>query len=138
MTCLHTRELACFILQGVPTKLVKLKDTNGLPHQVQRYWKLENCTFFQYFYGFSWIWFDYCIFQLNLIILLKYPQKLHEFSIILCLSVCLSWCLSVCVQKRQNGWTNRARILRGTSHDPRKVYGCSDFQFFWFLWNFKI
>ena len=30
-------------------------------------------------------------------------------------------CLSVCLYplKRQNGWTDRAQILRRTSHDPR-------------------
>ena len=38
---------------------------------------------------------------------------------ILCFSVCLFVCPFVC-NKRQNGWTDRAKILYGTSHDPRK------------------
>jgi len=37
-----------------------------------------------------------------------------------CLSVCLIVCLFVVSNKRQNGWTDQAHILRGTSHDPRE------------------
>jgi len=45
--------------------------------------------------------------------------------------------------KRQNGWTDRAQILCGTSCDPRKVYGWSNFHKLasnkiQFLKNFKI
>ena len=29
--------------------------------------------------------------------------------------------------KRQNGWTDWAQILCGTSHDPGKVSGCTEF-----------
>ena len=36
-----------------------------------------------------------------------------------CLSVCLSVCLFVS-NKRQNGWTDQAQILCGTSRGPRK------------------
>ena len=36
-----------------------------------------------------------------------------------CLSVCLFVCLFVS-NKRQNGWTDRAKIFCGTSRDPRK------------------
>ena len=42
---------------------------------------------------------------------------------ILCLSGCLSvlvfdfWCVS---NKHRNGWTDRAQLLCGTSHDPRE------------------
>ena len=37
------------------------------------------------------------------------------------LSVCLSVCLFVS-NKRQNGWTDRAQIFCGTSHDPREGF----------------
>ena len=45
--------------------------------------------------------------------------------------------------KRQNVWTDRAKILCGTSHDPREGYGYSRLQKFvsksyWFLLNFKV
>ena len=33
---------------------------------------------------------------------------------------CLGVCLFVCIQKRQNGWTDRAQIFCGTSRDSRE------------------
>ena len=44
-----------------------------------------------------------------------FVSSIYKFG----LSVCLSVCLFVS-NKRQNGWTDRAHIFCGTSHDPRE------------------
>ena len=46
------------------------------------------------------------------------------------MGVCMDVCLSVCPfvsNKRQNGWTDRAQILCGTSHDPREGFWIIEF-----------
>ena len=46
------------------------------------------------------------------------------------MGVCMGVCLSVCPfvsNKRQNGWTDRAQILCGTSHDPREGFWIIEF-----------
>ena len=45
--------------------------------------------------------------------------SIYKFGLSVCLSVCLFVCLFVS-NKRQNGWTDRAQILCGTSRDPRE------------------
>ena len=45
--------------------------------------------------------------------------SIYKFGLSVCLFVCLSVCLFVS-NKRQNGWTDRAQIFCGTSHDPRE------------------
>jgi len=47
--------------------------------------------------------------------ILKIHQSIYKFG----LSVCLSGCLFVS-NKRQNGWTDQAQILCGTSRVPRE------------------
>ena len=52
-------------------------------------------------------------------------RAVNLFVNLACLSVCL--CVS---NKRQNGWTDQAHILCGTSYvAPGKVYGKSDFKY---------
>ena len=53
------------------------------------------------------------------IVLLKSIVKCKSFMYKYTLA-CLSVCLSVCINKRQNGWTDWAQILCGTSYDPRE------------------
>ena len=46
-------------------------------------------------------------------------------------NIFLSDCLFVCPlvsNKRKNDLTDRVQILCGTSHDPREIYKCSQFQ----------
>ena len=46
-------------------------------------------------------------------------KNMYLYINLACLSVCLFVCLFVS-NKRQNGWTDRAQILCGTSRDPRE------------------
>jgi len=63
------------------------------------------------------------MFTINLEDWREAPSKASIYK--LCLSGCLSVCLSVCPfvsNKRQNGWTDLAQILCGTSHIPREGF----------------
>ena len=64
---------------------------------------------------------------LDPITLIHFAPNLLLFSLLYinlaCLSVCLFECLFVCLfvsNKRQIGWTDRAQIFCGTSHDHRE------------------
>ena len=52
----------------------------------------------------------------------------HLYINLACLFVCLGVCLFV-FNKRQNGWTDRAKIFCGTSRDHREVL--------WMIKNFR-
>ena len=67
----------------------------------------------------------------------------YIYTLLGCLGVWLFVCPFVSNSNtRQNGWTDQAQIFCGTSHNPRKVYGCSKLhkfvsKSFWFLSDFE-
>ena len=64
-------------------------------------------------------------------------QQIFNTSLNICIYITRQICSSEWVSlslfvsnKRQNGWTDRAKIFSGTSRDPREEYGWSNFQKF--------
>ena len=88
-----------------------------------------SCLFY---FTFSWsadcnesCWCETCVLHISMIC--SYGIMVSSSTYIIWLSGCLFVRLYVSINKRQNGWTDRSKILCGTSHDPREC-----------LWNIKI